>query len=41
MDELIDIYDADRKRTGLTIPREGAFLKEGQLLKLECLVENR
>ena len=29
MEEMIDVYDHDRNRTGLTIPREGAFLKEG------------
>ena len=41
MDELIDIYDADRKRTGLTIPREGAFLKEGQfMLYVLAIVQN-
>jgi len=32
MEELIDIYDADRNRTGKTIPREGAFLKEGEYM---------
>jgi len=32
MEELIDIYDRDRNRTGLTIPRDGAFLKEGQYM---------
>ena len=41
MDELIDIYDADRRRTGLTIPREGAFLKEGQfMLYVLAIVQN-
>ena len=30
MEEMIDVYDHDRNRTGLTIPREGAFLTEGQ-----------
>ena len=41
MDELIDIYDADRKRTGVTIPREGAFLKEGEyMLYVLAIVQN-
>lgn len=42
MEEYIDIYDADRNRTGLTIPREGAFLKEGQyMLYVLALIENQ
>ena len=32
MEELIDIYDRNRKRTGLTVPREGARMKEGQYM---------
>ena len=32
MEELIDIYDSDRNRTGVSIPREGAFLKEGEYM---------
>ena len=32
MEELIDIYDSDRNRTGITVPREGAFMKEGQYM---------
>jgi 8-oxo-dGTP pyrophosphatase MutT (NUDIX family) len=32
MEELIDIYDRDRNLTGETIPREGAFLHEGQYM---------
>lgn len=32
MEELIDIYDRDRNLTGETIPREGAFLREGQYM---------
>ena len=32
MDELIDIYDENRNRTGETVPREGAFMKEGQYM---------
>ena len=32
MEELIDIYDQNRTFTGLTIPREGARLKEGQYM---------
>ena len=41
MEELIDIYDADRNRIGKTIPREGAFLKEGEfMLYVLAIVEN-
>ncbi len=41
MDELIDIYDADRRKTGATIPREGAFLKEGEfMLYVLAIVQN-
>jgi len=32
MQELIDVYDRERTPTGLTIPREGAFLTEGQYM---------
>ena len=32
MEELIDIYDADRNLIGKTIPREGAFLAEGEFM---------
>lgn len=32
MEELIDIYDRDRNYTGLTIPRNGAFLQEDQYM---------
>ena len=32
MEELIDIYDSNRAFTGLTIPREGARMKEGQYM---------
>ena len=32
MEELIDIYDANRNRTGLTVPREGARMGEGQYM---------
>lgn len=32
MEELIDIYDADRNRTGKTVPREGAFMHEGEYM---------
>ena len=32
MEELIDIYDRDRNLTGETIPRDGAFLREGQFM---------
>lgn len=30
--ELIDIYDSERRLTGVTIPRRGAFLREGQFM---------
>ena len=32
MEEMIDIYTASRERTGRTIPREGAFLREGEFM---------
>lgn len=41
-DELIDIYDKDRRRTGLIIPREGARLEQGQfMLYTLALIEDR
>ena len=41
MEELIDVYDADRNRTGKTIPREGAFLGEGEfMLYVLAIVQN-
>ena len=41
MQEMIDIYDADRQLTGETMPREGAFLKEGQyMLYVLALIED-
>ena len=41
MEELIDIYDAQRNRTGVTIPREGARLKEGEyMLYVLAIVED-
>ena len=41
MEELIDIYDRNRTYTGVTIPREGAFLKEGQYqLYVLAIIEN-
>ena len=30
MEELVDIYDRNRNYTGLTVPRDGARMKEGQ-----------
>lgn len=40
MEEMIDVYDHDRNRTGITIPREGAFLQEGQfMLYVLALIE--
>ena len=40
MEEMIDVYDHNRKPTGLTTPREGAFLKEGQyMLYVLALIE--
>lgn len=32
MEELIDIYDRERNFTGVTVPREGAHLGEGQYM---------
>ena len=32
MEEFIDIYDKDQNRLGLTVSREGAFMKEGQFM---------
>lgn len=41
MQELIDIYDRNRMLTGITIPREGAFLEEGQyMLYVLALIED-
>lgn len=41
MEELIDLYDADRRPLGVTIPREGAFLREGQfMLYVLAIVED-
>ena len=41
MEELIDLYDANRVRIGKTIPREGAFLEEGEyMLYVLAIVEN-
>lgn len=41
MQEMIDIYDGDRQLTGETMPREGAFLKEGQyMLYVLALIED-
>ena len=41
MEELIDLYDADRKPIGKTIPREGAFLHEGEyMLYVLAIVQN-
>lgn len=41
MQEMIDIYDANRERTGIIIPREGAFLAEGQyMLYVLALIED-
>ena len=41
MQEMIDIYDRNRQLTGITIPREGAFLSEGQyMLYVLALIED-
>lgn len=40
MEEMIDVYTRDRELTGITIPREGAFLREGQyMLYVLALIE--
>ena len=42
MEELIDIYDRDRNFTGLTVPREGARMAEGQyMLYVLAIIEDR
>ncbi|MGI6722011.1 MAG: NUDIX hydrolase [Anaerovoracaceae bacterium] len=42
MKELIDIYDENRNRTGLQLPRKGSFLKKGQfMLYALALLENK
>lgn len=41
MQEMIDLYDASRQLTGITILREGAFLTEGQyMLYVLALIED-
>ena len=41
MQEMIDVYDRDRQLTGITIPRDGAFLDEGQyMLYVLALIED-
>ena len=41
MEELIDIYDRDRNYTGLTVPREGARMGEGQyMLYVLAIIED-
>ena len=41
MDEFIDVYDAERNPIGKTIPREDAFLKEGEfMLYVLAIVQN-
>ena len=41
MQEMIDIYDRERRPTGEVIPREGAFLREGQyMLYVLTLIED-
>ena len=41
MEELVDIYDAQRNRTGEARPREGLVLREGEfMLYVLALVEN-
>lgn len=32
MEEMIDIYNEDQELLGITVPREGAFLKEGEYM---------
>lgn len=40
--ESVDIYTADRIPTGVTLPREGIFLKEGQfMLYALALIQNK
>ena len=42
MDELIDIYDRNRTFTGITVPREGARMGEGQyMLYVLAIIQNK
>lgn len=42
MEELIDVYDRDRNFTGLTVPREGARMGEGQyMLYVLAIIQDR
>lgn len=42
MDEFMDIYDGDRKRTGQTVARDGARMGEGQyLLYVLAIIQDR
>ena len=42
MEELIDIYDEDKNFLGLTVPREGAFMQEGQfMLYVLAIIQNK
>lgn len=42
MQEMIDVYDHDRQLTGITIPRDGAFLEEGQyMLYVLAMIEDQ
>ncbi|MDO4182548.1 MAG: NUDIX domain-containing protein [Coriobacteriia bacterium] len=42
MDELIDIYDENKQPLGITVPREGAFMQEGQfMLYVLAIIENQ
>ena len=39
--EYVDIYTRDRQRTGESVPRKGAFMKEGQyVLYVLAIIEN-
>ena len=42
MEELVDVYDRNRNYTGITVPREGARMEEGQYtLYVLAIIQNK
>lgn len=42
MEEMIDVYNGDQEPLGITMPREGAFLQEGQyMLYVLAIVQDK
>ena len=42
MEELVDVYDRNRNYTGITVPREGARMGEGQyMLYVLAIIQNK